>query len=105
MTVKQAGEVGVHAFVTANKLVGEGETWHEAALLNPENSAERSGEENSFDSGESDETLSKAVRAVNPLESPVSLLSDGGDVSDGLEEEVFLFIVSAEGVDQDGVGF
>ena len=94
----------MHTLVTRDEFVGESETGHKTALLNPEDGTERSREENSLNSGESDETLSKAVGGIDPLESPVSLLGDGGDVVDGLEEEIFFFVVLDEGVDKNRVG-
>lgn len=54
---EEAGEVGVHAFVAGDELVGEGEAGHEAALLEPEDGGEGAAEEDAFDGGEGDEAL------------------------------------------------
>ena len=37
---KEASEVGVHALVAADELIGEGQTRHESTLLEPENRRE-----------------------------------------------------------------
>ena len=57
---EQAGEVGVHAFVAGDELVGEGEAGHEAAFLEPEDGGEGTAEENAFHGGEGDEALGKS---------------------------------------------
>ena len=77
---KQAGEVGVHAFVAGDELVGEGESGHEAAFLEPEDGGEGAAEEDAFDRGEGDEALRKGGVLIGyPFESPVGLFSDAGD--------------------------
>ena len=45
----EAGEVGVQALVARDELVTEGETGHEATLLQPENSCETTGEKDALD--------------------------------------------------------
>ena len=80
MGEEQAGEVGVHAFVAGDELVGEGESGHEAAFLEPEDGGEGAAEEDAFDRGEGDEALRKSgVLICYPFESPVGLFSDAGD--------------------------
>lgn len=77
MGEEEAGKVGVEALVARDELVGEGESGHEATLLKPEDGGERAcgehgqgekrvgiegrrtGEEDSLDGGERDETLSE----------------------------------------------
>jgi hypothetical protein len=54
VTEEQTREVGVHALVTADELVREGKTRHQAALLQPENGCERAREKYTLDGGESD---------------------------------------------------
>ena len=53
MLIDQNGEVGVHAFISTNQLIGESESWHQASLLEPENRAKAAREEDAFDAGES----------------------------------------------------
>jgi hypothetical protein len=102
----EAGEIGVKSFVARDELVGEGESGHEATLLEPEDGGEgscsagtvssgftricmqdrseskRTREEDALDSGESDEALSEDGAVVrDPLESPLGLLLDAGDCS------------------------
>ena len=88
--VEEAGEVGVHALVSGDQFVGEGQAGHEASFLDPEDGAEASREEDAFDSGESNEAFSEAVGGLDPLEGPVSLHLDALNVLNGLEEELFL---------------
>jgi hypothetical protein len=54
VTEEQTREVGVHALVTADELVREGETRHQALLLQPEDGCERAREKDTLNSGESD---------------------------------------------------
>ena len=59
MREEEAGEVGVHAFVAGDELVGEGEAGHEPALLEPEDGGEGPAEEDAFHGGEGHEALGK----------------------------------------------
>ena len=59
MREEEAGEVGVHAFVAGDELVGEGEAGHKAAFLEPEDGGEGAAEENALHGGEGDEALGK----------------------------------------------
>ena len=59
MTEQEASKVGVHTLVTADQLVGEGETGHEPAFLQPEDGSERSGEEDTLDGGECNKTFTE----------------------------------------------
>lgn len=77
---EQAGEIGVHAFVAGDELVGEGEAGHEAAFLEPEDGGEGAAEEDAFDGGEGDEALCEGgVFVGDPFEGPVGLFADAGD--------------------------
>jgi hypothetical protein len=55
--VKEASEVSMHALITGDELVGESEAWHKSTFLKPENGAERTTEENAFNSGKGDKAL------------------------------------------------
>lgn len=80
MGEEEAGEVGVHAFVAGDELVGEGEARHEAALLEPEDGREGAGEEDAFYGGEGDQALREGGFVVrDPFQSPVGFLADAGD--------------------------
>ena len=59
MLEEQAREVGMHTFVTADELIREGKSRHEAALLDPEYCRERAREEDALYGRESDKSLSK----------------------------------------------
>ena len=79
----------MHAFITADELVGEGESGHEATLLEPEDRGKRSREEDTLDGGEGDETLAKGGLLIrDPSKSPVGLLLDAGNGLDSVEEEL-----------------
>jgi len=78
--VEQASKVGVHSLVTGDELVGEGKTWHQATLLEPEDGSKRTGEEDTLDGGKCDQTAGKRRVLVGyPAESPVGLLLDARD--------------------------
>ena len=80
MGEEQAGEIGVHAFVAGDELVGEGETGHETAFFEPEDGGEGAAEEDSFDGGEGDEALGEGgVFVGDPFEGPVGFFADAGD--------------------------
>ena len=97
MLEEQAGEVGVEPLVPRDELVAEREAGHESALLQPEDGGETAGEEDSLDGREGDDTLGKAgVVGVDPLEGPVSLLLDGGDGFDRVEQSVLLSCIPTD---------
>jgi hypothetical protein len=77
---QQASKVCVHALVTRDELVGEGETGHETALLQPEDGRERTTEEDALDGGEGNEAVGEGgVLVGDPTEGPVGLLADAGN--------------------------
>lgn len=103
--VEQAGEVGVEALVARDELVGEGESGHLAALLEPEDGAEGAGEEDALDAGEADEALGeRRSGVVDPLEGPGRLGADRRHGLDGVKETGLLDLVGDVGVDQERVG-
>lgn len=106
VTEEKTREVGVHALVAADKLIGEGQARHEATLLEPEDGCERAREEDAFDGGERDETLGKGRTLVaDPVERPVCLLLDGGDRLDSIEEVLALCRLLDVRVNEKRVGF
>ena len=76
--VEQAGEVAVHALVARDQLVGKGQPRHQAALLEPEDSAEGAREEDALDDREGNEALGEARGLIDPLEGPGRLSRAGG---------------------------
>ena len=64
MREKEAGEVGVEAFVAGDELVAEGQARHEATFLEPEYGGERAAEEDALDGRESYETLRESRGGV-----------------------------------------
>lgn len=100
MLVQKTGKVSVHSLVSADQLIAKREAWHKPSLFQPEDGAERSGEEDTFDGCECNQTLGKAAGCLNPLERPVCFLRNAGDVGDSFEQEVFFFGVLTEGVNQ-----
>ena len=98
--VQEAREVCVHALISGDELVGEGESGHESALLEPEDGAEGATEEDAFDCCKGHESLSEGVVGAYPPEGPVGLLADHRDVVDRLQQEVLLCRVGNVGVYQ-----
>ena len=76
MLVDQASEISVHSLVPTDELVGEGESWHQSSLLQPEDGTETSREEDSLDTSEGNYPLGKTVVGANPTESPLGFLSN-----------------------------
>jgi len=93
----------VETLVSGDEFVGEGESWHEAAFLEPEDGAKASGEEDSLDAGEGNEALGKGLGGVDPAEGPVGLLGDAGNGVDGMEETGLLFGVFYVGFEEETV--
>mmetsp|Transcript_18068 Transcript_18068/g.37631 ORF Transcript_18068/g.37631 Transcript_18068/m.37631 type:complete len:274 (+) Transcript_18068:365-1186(+) len=104
LLVKHAGKITVQTLIPGDELVGETKARHEAALLEPEDGTERSGEENSLNGGEGNAALGEGcVLGLTPVEGPVGLLHDAGDSLDGIEEVVLLARVLYVGVNEEGV--
>ena len=59
--VQQAGKISVHALVTRDQFVGEGQARHETTLFEPEDRAEAARKENSFDGSKGNQALGKAI--------------------------------------------
>jgi len=76
----------VQAFVARYEFVAEGKSGHDASLLEPEDGAEGSAEEDAFHGCESHQSGREAVSTVDLLEGPVSLLLDGREVFDCVEQ-------------------
>jgi len=74
---QQASEVGVQTLITRDQLVGEGETWHQTTLLQPEDGSKGAREEDALHSGEGNKTLSESgLLVLDPFDGPLSLLAD-----------------------------
>ena len=98
---QEASEVGVHTLITADELVGEGETGHQTTLLQPEDGREGTGEEDTLDGGEGDQTFAKGrVLITDPSESPLGLLLDAWDGLDSIEQELALSWVLDISIDE-----
>ncbi|KAH0899622.1 hypothetical protein HID58_049190, partial [Brassica napus] len=91
--LKRAREVAVKAFVSRDQLVGEGEPRHEPSLLEPEDRAEATGEEDPFHASERHDPLGESLRSVDPLHGPLGLLRDARDGFNRAEEMVPLLVV------------
>lgn len=77
---QQAGEVSVHALVTRDQLVGEGQARHQATLLEPEDRGKGTREEDTLNASEGNQTLSEGrVAVINPLDGPLGLLGNAGN--------------------------
>lgn len=105
MGVKKAGKVGVETLITRDELVGEGQTGHEATLLEPEDGGKGTAEEDTLDSSEGNQTLGKGrVLVLDPSNGPVSLLSDAGNGINSVEEVGSLGRLLDVGVNEQGIG-
>ena len=72
-----------------DELDDEGQTWHESSLLQPED-----GGQTSLNWGKNHNPLSMSgILGVDPLQSPVRLLLDSGEVLNGVEQPVPLLPV------------
>ena len=89
--------------VPRDELVRECEPGHEPTLLEPEDGAEGSREEDTLDHGECDQTLGKALGLLDPLERPVGLLGNTRHRLDRIEESLLLRAVLDVRVDQEAV--
>ena len=108
--------------VARDQLVGESQTGHQAALLEPEDGRKRAAEEDALNRGEGDEARREGrVLVLDPSNGPVGLLADAGDWImliryegfkarrrltgvDGIEEVGTLLLLLDVGVDQQRVG-
>ena len=94
----------MHSLVTTNELIGEHETRHKTALLQPEDGGKRSRKEYSFDCCESNQPLGKHRTLIgNPSESPVGLALDAGNGVHGVEEVLGLHGVQDVSIDEERV--
>lgn len=75
-------------------------TWHEAALLQPEDGAEGAGEEDPLDAAESNEPLCKRLCVIYPLCCPCRLCSHRRNVVNGIKEVLLFLVVSDVVVNQ-----
>mmetsp|Transcript_34635 Transcript_34635/g.81775 ORF Transcript_34635/g.81775 Transcript_34635/m.81775 type:complete len:360 (-) Transcript_34635:14-1093(-) len=101
--VQQAREVAVHALVARDQLVREGEPRHEAALLEPEDRAERAREEDALHRRERHQPLREARRLRDPLQRPVGLLPHARHGLQRVEQPLLLDRVLDVRVDQQAV--
>jgi hypothetical protein len=78
--VQETSEVSVQTLITRNELVGEGQTRHQAALLEPEDGGKGATEEDTLNSSKRDQALSEGgLLVLNPANSPIGLLADAGN--------------------------
>ena len=89
--------------VPRDELVRECEPGHEPTLLEPEDGAEGSREEDALDDGECDQTLGKALGLLDPLERPVGLLGNTRHRLERIEESLLLRAILDVRVDQEAV--
>ncbi|OAF55326.1 hypothetical protein VC83_08106 [Pseudogymnoascus destructans] len=104
MGEEEAGEVSVEALVMGYELVREGQTSHEATLVEPENRGEGAGEEDTLNGSEGNETLSKGrILVLYPPNCPVGLLLDARNGLNGIEEVCALSLLLDVCVDEEEV--
>lgn len=101
---QEARKVGMHALVTRDELVGEGQPRHETALLEPEDARKGPAEEDTLDGGKGDEALREGAALVgDPVACPIGLLLDARDGLDGIEQVLALSGILDVGVDEERV--
>ena len=106
MLVHEAGEVRVKTFVPGDEFVAEGEPWHEASLLQPEDGREGATEEDAFYRSEGNDPLCVGGGVVrDPSEGPVCFLLNAWQSLDGVEEAMLLFGRADVGVNEEAVHF
>jgi hypothetical protein len=98
------GKVGVQALVPRDQLVGEGQSGHQGAFLEPEDGAEGPREEDALNSSEGDQSLMEGPLIVHPLHGPLRLLADDVDIGNGGKEVALLVGVLDVGIDEQRVG-
>ncbi|KAH3660013.1 hypothetical protein OGAPHI_007218 [Ogataea philodendri] len=102
---KQTCKVGVQSFVSADQLVGEGQTWHQTSLLKPEDRSERTREENTLNGSKCNKSFSKqSLLIVDPSHGPLGLFFDTWDGLDSVEKELGFLRVFDVGINQKRVG-
>jgi len=104
MLVEETCEVGVHALISADQLVGKSKAWHHSSFLEPKDRTEASTEEDSLHASESHQALCERAVSSDPLESPLGLLLYRRNILNGIEQEIFLGSIRNVGVDDQGVG-
>mmetsp|Transcript_7100 Transcript_7100/g.25965 ORF Transcript_7100/g.25965 Transcript_7100/m.25965 type:complete len:325 (+) Transcript_7100:229-1203(+) len=103
--VQHARKVTVQAFVAGDEFIGEGQTRHQATLLEPVDGAERTREEDTLNARERQKALSEGFARFNPLQRPVSLLLHARDGFDGAEQVILLHRILDVLVNQQRVHF
>jgi hypothetical protein len=88
--VDETCEVGVHALISRDELIGEGQTGHQASLFEPEDRTEAATEENALDACECHKSLCEGALISNPFQGPLSFLSYRRNVLNGIQQKVFL---------------
>mmetsp|Transcript_8733 Transcript_8733/g.13966 ORF Transcript_8733/g.13966 Transcript_8733/m.13966 type:complete len:277 (-) Transcript_8733:444-1274(-) len=106
LAVQEASKVTVQSFITRDKFVRKGQSWHQATLLEPKDGAKTSRKEDALYHTESNASLGKAGNVrVAPLQGPIGLASDTWDRVNGMQESHLLLRVFDVGVDQERVSF
>jgi hypothetical protein len=103
---QQTSKVGVHTLVTADELVREGETGHQAPLLEPEDGSEGVREKDILDGGKRHQAFGGCRLLVrDPAYGPVGLALDARDSLDSVEEIFALGRLLDISVDEERLGF
>ena len=104
MLIDQTSKVSVHTLISGDELIGEGKSWHKTSLFQPENGTETARKEDSFNTGEGDDSLGEGSLRADPSQGPFSFLSNRWDVLDGFEKVFLLDVVLNVSVDQKSIG-
>ena len=91
------------AFITGDELVRETKTRHETSLLKPKDGTEWTWEEYPFHNCEGNQSLSKRISGVDPLECPLRLSLNGRNFLNSSEQVLFLLIIWDIGIYEKGI--
>lgn len=106
LLVQQTRKLGVEPLITGNQEIALTQTGHQATLLEPEDGAEGTAEEDALHNRKGEQTGRKTrVFVLNPLKRPIGLLLDGGNRLNRLEELVLLLGVLDVCINQETVCF
>ncbi|ABT16168.1 hypothetical protein ATCV1_z034R [Acanthocystis turfacea chlorella virus 1] len=103
LRIQELSKLLVEALVAADELVGQTQTGHEPPVAQPENGAERPGEQKTLHAHPGDEALCEGAVARKVFRGPRCLLSHGRDRLDSLEELVTLGLVLNKSIKEQGV--
>jgi hypothetical protein len=103
--VEEARKLRVESLVAANQKIGLAESWHQPALLEPEDGAEGRAEMDALHDAKGQNAVSEtALHGVHPLHGPRGLLLHTRHIVDSSQQFQFLVLVADERVNHERIG-